>query len=32
VNFYDGQGFVVRADAGVKDIKVTVCVAQGHHA
>src|SRR6201985_3701446 len=21
VNFYDGQGFVVRADAGVKDIK-----------
>ena len=33
VNFYDGQGFVVRADAGVKDIKglngATVCVAQG---
>src|SRR2546423_6388681 len=33
VNFYDGQGFVVRADAGVKDLKglngATVCVAQG---
>ena len=33
VNFYDGQGFVVRADSGVKDIKglngATVCVAQG---
>ena len=33
VNFYDGQGFVVRADAGVKDVKglngATVCVAQG---
>jgi general L-amino acid transport system substrate-binding protein len=33
VNFYDGQGFVVRADAGVKDIQglngATVCVAQG---
>jgi general L-amino acid transport system substrate-binding protein len=33
VYFYDGQGFVVRADAGVKDIKglngATVCVAQG---
>src|SRR5215213_1039834 len=33
VNFYDGQGCVVRADAGVKDIKglngATVCVAQG---
>ena len=33
VNFYDGQGFVVRSDAGVKDIKglngATVCVAQG---
>src|SRR5437660_11834092 len=30
VNFYDGQGFVVRADAGVKDLKglngATVCV------
>ena len=33
VNFYDGQGFVVSADPGVKDIKglngATVCVAQG---
>src|SRR3954453_18891812 len=33
VNFYDGQGFVVRPDAGVKDLKglngATVCVAQG---
>src|SRR4051794_1190646 len=33
VNFYDGQGFVVRSDSGVKDIKglngATVCVAQG---
>ncbi|MGY3619528.1 amino acid ABC transporter substrate-binding protein [Bradyrhizobium sp. USDA 10063] len=33
VNFYDGQGFVVRVDAGVKDLKglngATVCVAQG---
>jgi general L-amino acid transport system substrate-binding protein len=33
VNFYDGQGFVVRKDAGVKDLKglngATVCVAQG---
>src|SRR6516225_8998423 len=33
VNFYDGQGFVVRRDAGVKDLKglngATVCVAQG---
>jgi general L-amino acid transport system substrate-binding protein len=33
VNFYDGQGFVVRRDSGVKDIKglsgATVCVAQG---
>src|SRR5256886_12864519 len=32
VNFYDGQGFVVRADAGVKDLKgldgATGCVAQ----
>src|ERR1700733_8129717 len=33
VNFYDGQGFVVRRDSGVKDIKglngATVWVAQG---
>jgi general L-amino acid transport system substrate-binding protein len=33
VNFYDGQGFVVRRDAGVKDLTglsgATVCVAQG---
>jgi general L-amino acid transport system substrate-binding protein len=33
VNFYDGQGFVIRRDAGVKDLKglsgATVCVAQG---
>src|ERR1044072_465835 len=33
VNFYDGQGFVVRADSGVKDLKglngATVCLAQG---
>src|SRR5258707_2083386 len=33
VNFYDGQGFVVRSDSGVKDLKglngATVCVAQG---
>src|SRR5438552_2295410 len=33
VNFYDGQGFVVKSDAGVKDLKglngATVCVAQG---
>jgi len=33
INFYDGQGFVVRKDAGVKDLKglngATVCVAQG---
>jgi hypothetical protein len=33
VNFYDGQGFVVRRDSGVKDLKglngTTVCVAQG---
>ena len=33
VNFYDGQGFVERKDAGVKDLKglngATVCVAQG---
>jgi general L-amino acid transport system substrate-binding protein len=33
VNFYDGQGFVVRRDSGVKDMKglngATVCVAQG---
>jgi len=33
VNFYDGQGFVVRKDADVKDLKslngATVCVAQG---
>ena len=33
VNFYDGQGFVVKSDSGVKDIKglngATVCVAQG---
>src|SRR3978361_2336602 len=33
VNFYDGQGFVVRRDSGVKDLKglngSTVCVAQG---
>ena len=33
VNFYDGQGFVVPRDLGVKDIKglngATVCVAQG---
>ena len=32
VNFYNGQGFVVKADAGVKDLKglngATVCVAQ----
>ena len=33
VNFYDGQGFVVKKDAGVADLKglngATVCVAQG---
>src|SRR6266516_4217491 len=33
INFYDGQGFVVRRDSGVKDLKglngATVCVAQG---
>src|SRR6266581_5985647 len=33
INFYDGQGFVVKRDAGVKDLKglngATVCVAQG---
>jgi general L-amino acid transport system substrate-binding protein len=33
VIFYDGQGFVVRRDSGVKDLKglngATVCVAQG---
>src|SRR5712672_4541794 len=33
VTFYDGQGFVVRRDSGVKDLKglngATVCVAQG---
>jgi len=33
VNFYDGQGFVVKKDLGVKEIKdlkgATVCVAQG---
>src|SRR5690349_5020605 len=33
INFYDGQGFVVRKDAGVTDLKglsgATVCVAQG---
>jgi len=33
INFYDGQGFVVRKDTGVKDLKAlngaTVCVAQG---
>src|SRR5690349_19016313 len=33
VNFYDGQGFVVKKDLNVKDLKdlkgATVCVAQG---
>ena len=30
INFYDGQGFVVNKDAGVKDLNgATVCVAQG---
>jgi general L-amino acid transport system substrate-binding protein len=33
INFYDGQGFVVRKDAGVTDLKglngAIVCVAQG---
>src|SRR5215813_6597079 len=33
VNFYDGQGFLVKIDSGVKDLKglngATVCVAQG---
>jgi general L-amino acid transport system substrate-binding protein len=33
VNFYDGQGFVVKKDLGIKDLKslngATVCVAQG---
>ncbi len=33
VNFYDGQGFVVKRDSGVTDLKglngATVCVAQG---
>src|SRR6201993_2980691 len=33
VNFYDGQGFVVKKDLGVRDLKAlngaTVCVAQG---
>src|ERR1700730_6242807 len=32
-NFYDGQGFAVRRDSGVKEVKglngATVCVAQG---
>src|SRR5256884_3712472 len=33
INFYDGQGFVVKKDLGVKELKdlkgATVCVAQG---
>jgi len=33
VNFYDGQGFLVKRDSGVKELKdlkgATVCVAQG---
>lgn len=33
INFYDGQGFVVKKDTGVKELKdlkgATVCVAQG---
>src|ERR671937_2244622 len=33
INFYDGQGFVVRKDSDVKDLKslngATICVAQG---
>jgi general L-amino acid transport system substrate-binding protein len=33
INFYDGQGFVVKKNLGVKDLKdlkgATVCVAQG---
>src|SRR5881398_1277764 len=33
VNFYDGQGFVVKKDLGVKEVRdlkgATVCVAQG---
>src|SRR5438309_5485314 len=33
INFYDGQGFVVKRDLGVKELKdlkgATVCVAQG---
>ena len=33
VNFYDGQGFVVKKDLGVKELKdlkgATICVAQG---
>jgi general L-amino acid transport system substrate-binding protein len=33
INFYDGQGFVVKKDTGVTDLKglggATVCVAQG---
>src|SRR3954453_18431346 len=33
VNFYDGQGFVVKSASGVKDLKglngATICVAQG---
>ncbi|MBR0795394.1 amino acid ABC transporter substrate-binding protein [Bradyrhizobium jicamae] len=33
INFYDGQGFVVKKDTGVKDVKslngATICVAQG---
>ena len=33
VNFYDGQGFVVKKDLGVRDLKAlngaTICVAQG---
>src|SRR3979409_2267208 len=33
VNFYDGQGFVVKSDSGVKALKglnaATICVAQG---
>ena len=33
VNFYDGQGFAVRRDSGVTDLKglngATICVAQG---
>src|SRR6201993_1590678 len=33
INFYDGQGFVVKKDLGVKELKdlkgATICVAQG---